>query len=164
MYARQIYRGDSVTESPHVYNSWEPKHPWDIHPELRNADMFSLTHELSYYRMRAGTSARFPYSMKGFINCLRKIGNHVSEAFKVFCIVQSLLVEYSPYIFKLMETCEEPMLMEFYEVMCKAEDDLRINPPKKLNKHNVNDEENDEQSYRRKARLVTRGVNRVGLT
>ncbi|GJV62117.1 tryptophan synthase beta chain 1-like protein [Tanacetum coccineum] len=81
--ARSIYQDDKVTE------------------------MFSLTYELSYYRMRAGTSA-------------------------------------SPYDFKFMETCEEPTLMELYEVTCKAKDDLWINPPDKTNKRKADDKENDE--------------------
>ncbi|GJZ67279.1 hypothetical protein Tco_0630519 [Tanacetum coccineum] len=71
------------------------------------AEMFSLTHELSYYCMSSGTSARFHFSiMEGFINRLRKIGN-------------------------LVKTCEEPMLMKLYEVVCKGEDDLRISPLEK---------------------------------
>ncbi|GJT86649.1 hypothetical protein Tco_1068366 [Tanacetum coccineum] len=108
--------------------------------------MFSLTHELSYYRIRDVTSARFHYSiMEGLINCLWNIGNPISEAFKVLCIMQSITDEYSPYIFKFIETCEDPMLTELYEVMCKAEDDLRINPLDKTNKYKVIDEENDEQ-------------------
>ncbi|GKA84049.1 hypothetical protein Tco_0805644 [Tanacetum coccineum] len=108
--------------------------------------MFALTHELSYYRIRDVTYARFHYSiMEGLINCLWNIGNPISEAFKVLCIVQSITDEYSPYIFKFIETCKDPMLMELYEVMCKAEDDLRINPLDKTNKYKAIDEENDEQ-------------------
>ncbi|GKB18937.1 hypothetical protein Tco_0852860 [Tanacetum coccineum] len=58
---RLIYRGDRVTESPHVHNIWKPKAPWDIHPELRNAEMFAVTYELSYYHMRPGTSLGFTF-------------------------------------------------------------------------------------------------------
>ncbi|GKB65503.1 hypothetical protein Tco_0921689 [Tanacetum coccineum] len=37
-----------------------------------------------------------------------------------------------------------PMLMNLYEVVCKAEDDLRVKPDK-TNKHKANDEENDKR-------------------
>ncbi|GKC33644.1 putative RNA-directed DNA polymerase, eukaryota, reverse transcriptase zinc-binding domain protein [Tanacetum coccineum] len=57
MRIRLIYCGDKVTESPRIHNGWEPKHHWDIHPESRNAEIFSLTHELSNYGMRCGTFA-----------------------------------------------------------------------------------------------------------
>ncbi|GJU10354.1 hypothetical protein Tco_1132750 [Tanacetum coccineum] len=112
-----IYQGNRVTESPRVHNRWKPKHPKDIPPESRNVEMFSLTYELSYYHMRPDTSVRFLFSvMEGFINRLWKISNPVSEAFGVFCIVQSLPEENSPYIFKFMKTCKERMFMEHYEV------------------------------------------------
>nr|GEW67518.1 hypothetical protein [Tanacetum cinerariifolium] len=39
--------------------------------------------------------------------------------------------------------------MELYEVVCKAEDDLEINPPDKTYKRKVNDKENDEHVTRR---------------
>nr|GEU56110.1 hypothetical protein [Tanacetum cinerariifolium] len=69
--------------------------------------------------MRPGTSARFHFSiMEVFINCLRKIGN---------------------------PTCEDLMLIELYEVVCKAEDDHRANPLDKTNKLKSNEEENDEK-------------------
>ncbi|GJX87946.1 hypothetical protein Tco_0339960, partial [Tanacetum coccineum] len=35
--------------------------------------------------------------------------------------------------------------MELYEVMCKAEDDLRIIAREKTNKHSAKDKEDDEQ-------------------
>ncbi|GKD23505.1 hypothetical protein Tco_1225208 [Tanacetum coccineum] len=78
-----------------------------------------------------------------------KIGNPISEAYMVFSIVLSLLAEYSPYVLKFIETCEEPTLMELYEVVCKAEDDLQINPSNKTNKRKANDKENDEQVTRK---------------
>ncbi|GJS02538.1 hypothetical protein Tco_0319046 [Tanacetum coccineum] len=79
-----IYRGDRVTESPHVYNRWKPKAPWDIPMKSRNVEMFALTYELSYYHMHPDTYARFYFSvLEGFINHLRKIDNLVSEAFGV---------------------------------------------------------------------------------
>ncbi|GJZ20108.1 hypothetical protein Tco_0556698 [Tanacetum coccineum] len=40
--------------------------------------------------------------------------------------------------------------MELYGVVCKAKDDLMVNPPDKTNKRKANDEENNE----RRARLV----------
>ncbi|GJZ75420.1 hypothetical protein Tco_0639885 [Tanacetum coccineum] len=79
--------------------------------------------------------------MEVFINRLRKIGNPVSETFRVFCILQPIPKEYSPYIFKFLETCKEPMLIELYEVVCKAEDDLRANRLDKTNKRKSNDEQ-----------------------
>nr|GEW67520.1 hypothetical protein [Tanacetum cinerariifolium] len=39
--------------------------------------------------------------------------------------------------------------MELYEVVCKAEDDLKINPPDKTYKCKANDKENDEHVTRR---------------
>ncbi|GKB56993.1 hypothetical protein Tco_0913179 [Tanacetum coccineum] len=120
MLVRPIYYGDKVTESPHIHNGWEPKHPWDIHPESRNAEIFSLTHELNDWKP-------------------------LSEAFEVFCIVKSLPTEYSPCVFKFIETWKEPTLIELYEVMCKVEDDLRINPPDITNKRTTDDKENDEK-------------------
>ncbi|GJU85853.1 hypothetical protein Tco_1293399 [Tanacetum coccineum] len=97
-----------------------------------------------------GRSARFHFSnMEGFYNHLRRIKNPMSEAYMVFCIVQSLHSEYSPYVFKFIETYKEPTLVEIYEVMCKAGDYLRINPHDKTNNHKANDKENDEQVTRR---------------
>nr|GEU97592.1 hypothetical protein [Tanacetum cinerariifolium] len=47
-----------------------------------------------------------------------------------------------------METCEEPILMELYVVVCKAEDDLGVHPHEKyMNK--ANDEEIDERVTQR---------------
>ncbi|GJV18861.1 hypothetical protein Tco_1367881 [Tanacetum coccineum] len=72
----------------------------------------------------------------------------------VFSIVLSLLAEYSPYVLKFIETCEEPTLIELYEVVCKAEDDLQINPSNKTNKRKSNDKENDEKKVRLVAVMI----------
>nr|GFA34440.1 hypothetical protein [Tanacetum cinerariifolium] len=64
--------------------------------------------------------------VEGIYNHLQKIGNPMSEAFMILCIAHTIPKEYSPYLFKFIETCEEPMLMEIYELLCKAEDDLRV--------------------------------------
>ncbi|GJS72904.1 hypothetical protein Tco_0705745 [Tanacetum coccineum] len=130
MLSRPIYRGDRVTELHHVYNIWQAKHTWDILLESRNAEMFSLTYKLTHYLMCYPTS------------------------FRVFCIVQSLTAEYSPYVFKFMETCEVLTLMELYDVMCKAEYDLPINSHDKTNKCKADDNENDNQISTKKARLT----------
>ncbi|GKF71568.1 hypothetical protein Tco_0207682, partial [Tanacetum coccineum] len=53
--------------------------------------------------------------------------------------------EYSPYVFRFKKTCIEPMLMDLYEAMCKAEDDLWIIACDKTYKCKANDKENDEQ-------------------
>ncbi|GKB03064.1 hypothetical protein Tco_0831153, partial [Tanacetum coccineum] len=45
-------------------------------------------------------------------------------------------------------TCEEPMLMELYELVCKAEDNLRVKLDK-IKKRKADEEENDEQVTRR---------------
>ncbi|GJW55076.1 hypothetical protein Tco_0099161 [Tanacetum coccineum] len=69
-----------------------------------------------YRGNKSGRSARFYFSnMEGFYNHLWRIRNPVSEAYMVFCIMQSLHAEYSPYVFKFMETCKEPTLVELYE-------------------------------------------------
>nr|GEV55574.1 cation-chloride cotransporter 1 [Tanacetum cinerariifolium] len=126
MPAHPIYRGDRVTESPRVHNRWKPKVPREIPPSARNVELFDLTHMMRCNHLESGRYARFHFSiMEGFYNYLRRIP--VNEAYMVFCIMQSLHIEYSPNIFKFIETCEEPTLMELYHVMCKAEDDLRIN-------------------------------------
>ncbi|GJY25682.1 hypothetical protein Tco_0400408 [Tanacetum coccineum] len=65
------------------------------------------------------------------------------------------------FIFRELEIIigEELKLMELYEVVCKAEDDLRANPDKK-NKRKAHDKDNDGRSekdkeiFRRKARIV----------
>ncbi|GKC47754.1 hypothetical protein Tco_1065476 [Tanacetum coccineum] len=146
---QDLYRGDKVTESHRVYNRWEPEHPRDFDPESRNAEMFAITYKLTHHLMCDLTSFRCHFSiMEGLINRFQKIGNPISEAFGVFFIMQHLPVEYSPYVFKFMKTRREPTLMELYEVMCKAEDDLRIIAHDKKNKYKAEDKENDEQITR----------------
>ncbi|GJS52736.1 hypothetical protein Tco_0626098 [Tanacetum coccineum] len=144
---RLIYRGDRVTESHHVHNRWEPEDPRDVDPESRNAKMFRMTCELTHLLLCYLVSFRFHFSiMKGFINRLCKIEHPICEAFRVFCIMQSLPKEYSPYVFRFMKTCKEPSLMELYEVMCKTEDDLRIIARNKTNKRRAEDKEIDEKA------------------
>ncbi|GKE38253.1 hypothetical protein Tco_1461658 [Tanacetum coccineum] len=82
--------------------------------------------------------------MEGIYNHLQKIGNHVSEAFMILCITHTMPKEYSPYLFKFVGTCEEPMLMELYELVCKAEDNLRVKLDK-TKKRKADDQVNDEQ-------------------
>ncbi|GJX25916.1 hypothetical protein Tco_0232212, partial [Tanacetum coccineum] len=41
-----------------------------------------------------------------------------------------LPAKYSPYLFDFMETCEDPMLMKLFELVCRAEDDLRVKSDK----------------------------------
>ncbi|GKC69271.1 hypothetical protein Tco_1115154 [Tanacetum coccineum] len=55
-----IYHGDKVNESPRIHYRWKPKASWDIHPDLRNVEMFSLTYDLSYYHMGPRTSISSP--------------------------------------------------------------------------------------------------------
>ncbi|GJY59785.1 hypothetical protein Tco_0459677 [Tanacetum coccineum] len=58
--------------------------------------------------------------------------------------MQCLPEEYSPYVFRVMEIGREPMLVELYEVICKAEDNLWIIADDKTNKHRAEDKENDK--------------------
>ncbi|GKB00473.1 hypothetical protein Tco_0828466 [Tanacetum coccineum] len=76
-------------------------------------------------------------------NHLQKIGNHMSEAFMILCITHTMPKEYSPYLFKFVGTCEEPMLMELYELVCKAEDNLRVKLDK-IKKRKADEEVNDD--------------------
>ncbi|GKB16583.1 hypothetical protein Tco_0850506 [Tanacetum coccineum] len=63
--------------------------------------------------------------------------------------MQSLPEEYSLYVFRVMEIGREPTLVELYEVICKAEEDLRIIAHDKTKKHRAEDKENDEHVTRR---------------
>ncbi|GKB46473.1 hypothetical protein Tco_0897226 [Tanacetum coccineum] len=74
-----------------------------------------------------------------------KIRNPISEVFEVFCIVESLPKEYSPYVFRFTKTCKEPTHIELYEVMCKVEDDLQIIAHDKTNERRAEDKENEDK-------------------
>nr|GEU59079.1 hypothetical protein [Tanacetum cinerariifolium] len=122
------------------HNKWEPKHPQDVDLESKNTEIFSMTYELTHLPMHYPISFMLHLSIiEGFINRLWKIGNLISKAFWVFCIPE----EYSPHVFRFMETYRKPTLMELYEVMCKAEDDLWIISREITNKHSAKDKEDD---------------------
>nr|GEW10513.1 hypothetical protein [Tanacetum cinerariifolium] len=119
MPGRLSYRGYKVTESPCDYNRWKPKAPWDIPLKSRNTKMFALT------KVYQSSMADWKSYKRGIY---------------IIMYPQTLLKEYCPYLF---ETCKESTLMKLYEVVCKVEDDLRVNPDK-TNKRKANDKENDE--------------------
>ncbi|GKC75634.1 hypothetical protein Tco_1126408 [Tanacetum coccineum] len=95
-----IYRSERVTRSSHIYDCTKPNVDWDIHPISRSADMFSLTYELRNHHKHTSTSAMSHFTMmEELINRLWKIR---------------------------IPTCEEPFLIELYELVCKVKDDLRV--------------------------------------
>ncbi|GJT30358.1 hypothetical protein Tco_0910633 [Tanacetum coccineum] len=74
-----------MTESHHVDNRGEHEHPLDFDFESRNAEMFGITYKLTHHLMRNLTSFRCYFSIiEGLINHVQKIGNPISEAFKLY--------------------------------------------------------------------------------
>lgn len=60
-----------------------------------------------------------------FLRKVFKIGCSVSDAFGIFCIMQSLRGKYASYLFDLMETSKDLSLIEVCELINKSGDYLR---------------------------------------
>ncbi|GJR89440.1 hypothetical protein Tco_0213451 [Tanacetum coccineum] len=58
-----IYQDNMVTESHRVHYRWEPEHPWDVDPESKNDEMFSITYKLTHHLMLHLTSFKCHFSI-----------------------------------------------------------------------------------------------------